>query len=90
MLSRRLFRLGPAILVPPMVVWAAICSGIDSRGEEWWRVYPFFGTFALGVLWHLALAILEKERAHYVGYALCHLPLLCLAAAISMIAAVGL
>jgi hypothetical protein len=91
MLSRRLFRVGPVILVPPMIIWAVACNGIDSEeAGDWWRIYPFVGTFALAALWHVALVILDKERLRYVGYAICHLPLLYVAAAISMIYAVRL
>jgi hypothetical protein len=86
MLSRKLFRLGPVLLVPPTVIWAVACNGIGSEeANDWWRIYPFIGAFALAALWHLALVIRETERLRYTGYAIWHLPLFFITAEISMI-----
>jgi len=70
------FRIGPALLFPIVIVWAAISNELCPEGEchDLWRTLPLHGALALAVLWHLALITVEKERNFYLLYAAIHLP----------------
>jgi hypothetical protein len=72
----RAFRLGPPILIPAMMVWAAISWELGSgESHDLWRMLPLHAAMAIAVLWHLLLIGFERERPFYLGYALVHLPL---------------
>jgi hypothetical protein len=70
------FRLGPPILIPAMMAWAAISWELGSgESKDLWRQLPLHAAFGVAVLWHLLLIRTERERSFYVRYALVHLPL---------------
>jgi hypothetical protein len=83
-LARRMFRLGPIVLFPLMILWAQVCYRIgSSEAYDWWRTYPLYAAVAVAVLWHAALLIVEKDRFDYLMYAIVHLPIFVYAAFIS-------
>jgi hypothetical protein len=85
-LARRLFRLGPVVLLPFVILWAAACNRIGmGESYEWWRGYPMYAAIALAALWHLALLVLEKHRLDYLMNAIAHFPIFLLVAFTSYI-----
>jgi hypothetical protein len=80
----KVFRIGPVLLLPPMISWAAVCFNIgSSEAYDWWRSYPIFGAVVIAALWHLFLIGMERNRFDYMAYALVHLPVFIYVAFIS-------
>jgi hypothetical protein len=71
------FRLGPALLLPLIILWGEACHRIGSgEAYDWWRGYPIYAASVGAAIWHLALVVKEKDWFHYTMYALAHLPIL--------------
>jgi|SRR5688500_11867157 hypothetical protein len=74
-LLTKVLRLGPALLLPIVYIWADTCYRIGSgEARDWWRVYPFAAVMVVAVLWHLALIVVGKDKLYYAMYALWHVP----------------
>jgi hypothetical protein len=89
----RVFRTGPALLVPFVFVWAVISHVSCGPGEcppDLWRILPFFAAFAAAVLWHVALILISnrEERIPNLLYAVVFLPCLYLYSQCAMVLAV--
>jgi hypothetical protein len=81
-----MFRLGPVVLLPLIILWAQACFRVgSSEAYDWWRTYPIYAAVAVAVLWHTALLMVDKDRFHYLMYAIAHLPIFVFAAFISLI-----
>jgi hypothetical protein len=75
MLSTKVFRFGPALLLPIVYLWASTCNLIGSgEAGDWWRVYPFAVMLVAALLWHLALIAVEQDKLYYAVYAIWHFP----------------
>jgi hypothetical protein len=74
----RIFRAGPVLLVPVVLLCSAIsynsCASETECGEQWWRMVPAYVIFALGVLWLGALLKLHGNRDLYWYYAILFAP----------------
>ncbi len=75
MLKRKIFRLGPVVLIPFLALWA-IVSFRSHSGEDlsWYYTYPAYGFVLLTAVWHVALIARETPRLFYLMYGIIHLP----------------
>ena len=88
MLAKKMFRLGPAVLLPLMILWAQVCFRTGtSEAYDWWRMHPIYAAVAVVVPWHVALLLVEKDRFIYLMYAVAHIPIFVVAAFISLLRA---
>jgi hypothetical protein len=76
---RILFRIGPILLLAPLVLWAwvwtNILTGEATDAELRYIVPPIRGFLFLAVLWHVSLVVVEKgRRIPYLVYAILHMP----------------
>jgi hypothetical protein len=77
-LLTKVFRLGPALLLPIVYLWAKIacCDPIwPGEAGDWWRGHPFAVVVVVALLWHLALIAVGKDKLLYSVYALAHVPI---------------
>jgi hypothetical protein len=73
----RVFRIGPVLLLPFIILWGQACNRIGAdENYDWWRSYPIYAAAASAAIWHLALVVTEGQRLHYTLYAVAHLPIL--------------
>ncbi|MCP4619855.1 MAG: hypothetical protein GY844_25895 [Bradyrhizobium sp.] len=73
---RRLFRVGPVLMLVPTILWAAGWNWtLQGENDSWYIIGPLIGFLIIVLVWHLALLLVEKNRFAYFGYALVHLPL---------------
>jgi hypothetical protein len=74
----RVFKTGPMLLVPIVLLWAAISSSSCPHEavcrEQWWRIAPFYGFLAIGALWLWALLRFHGDRDLYWYYAILFAP----------------
>jgi len=75
---RKLFHIGPVLMLVPLVVWAVgwnVALRRTSDNDDWYIMWPMWAFLALTVLWHAALVAAEKERrSRYLIYAIVFLP----------------
>ncbi len=72
---RKIFRIGPVLLIPVILGWVEICNlVIPGEREDWWQIYPLLAAYFAGVIWHAALFAVETARLAYFVYAVVHLP----------------
>jgi hypothetical protein len=72
---RKLFRVGPVLMLVPTLLWAiAWYLILNGEDESWYIRWPLVGFLALVLVWHVALLIFEKRRLAYLAYALAHIP----------------
>jgi hypothetical protein len=73
---RVIFRIGPALLIPPLAFWAMACHALTTEeGGAWWQVYPAKAALAVAALWHVGLITFERPRLGYLIYAAAHGPI---------------
>jgi hypothetical protein len=75
---RRLYRIGPVLLLPIASV-NLLAAVISSPGwhENWWWIGPFCTLVTLLMLWHIALIATEapaRRRWRYALYAIANIP----------------
>lgn len=75
-LATKAFRVGPFVLIPPVMLWGVLSGMSCPRSEcgELWRTLPLCGALTVAVAWHVTLIALEPPRGFYVAYAAIHLP----------------
>jgi hypothetical protein len=65
--SERIFRSGPALLVPGVCLWTLLshytCRHEVECSDDLWRILPFYGGIAVAAIWHVALLIDGKGRS---------------------------
>src|SRR5690349_17864518 len=72
---RTLFRVGPVLMLVPVVLWAAAWNlSLSGENQGWYIVQPMNGLLITAALWHLALIALDKNRLLYLAYAVAFLP----------------
>jgi hypothetical protein len=62
------------MLIPTFVWAAAWCLVLRDENQSWYIVWPLVGFFAIVVIWHVALLILEKRKLAYLVYAIAFIP----------------
>ena len=70
-----LFRIGPVVMLVPVIVWAT--GWYHHRGPfdaGWYVIWPMYFFILLTVFWHAALLVFGKHRLTYLIYAIFHLP----------------
>jgi len=83
---RRLFRVGPALMLFPTLLWAAAWNLIlHDENSSWYIVWPLVSFLAMALIWHVALIVFEKNRLAYFAYALVHIPVFWVAYVFAMI-----
>jgi hypothetical protein len=77
---RKLFCVGPVVMLVLTFLWATAWHLI-LRGENqsWYIIAPLMGFLVIGLAWHIALLIFEKNRLLYSVYALVDVPVLLVA-----------
>jgi hypothetical protein len=84
----RVFRLGPVLLWPLVILWGEVCFRIGSgEARDWWRIYPILAAVVGAAIWHLALALVAKKEDRFgqAMYAIANLPLLIVTSAIYLL-----
>ena len=82
----KVFRVGPILLLPLIILWGEVCFRIgSSEAYDWWRTYPIYAASAAAGVWHLALIVKEEDRFHYAMYAVAYLPILLFTSFMSLI-----
>ena len=75
----RIFRIGPLLLLPLIILWGQVCYRIGKfeayQLHDWWRSYPIYAAVTGAAICHLALVITEKKRLHYTIYTIGLLPI---------------
>ncbi len=66
--AREVFRFGPALVIPVMLVVSVAYSPWQHRDS--WAAYVILLGMPVTALWHLALIVMERPRAKYILYAL--------------------
>jgi hypothetical protein len=77
---RILFRIGPVLLLVPLLLWAWVWSAIvpdeATKAQQWYIIPPMIALLILAALWHIALVVVEKGwRFPYLFYAIAHMTL---------------
>jgi hypothetical protein len=74
---RRLFRVGPVLLLVPLILWAAAWYNVlQEENQGWYIWWPMTGFLYLAALWHIALVVSQKgHRFAYLAYAVIHMPI---------------
>jgi hypothetical protein len=75
----RLFRAGPALLVPVVYLWSVVshyfCRGEEECSNDIWRVIPFYVAIGAALFWHATLILRNRERLGLdVVYAVIFMP----------------
>jgi hypothetical protein len=65
------YRFGPALFIPIMVVGSALYSPWQHYGS--WPAYLILLGLPVAICWHLALIVTERPRTTYFGYAAANL-----------------
>lgn len=72
----RVFHVGPALLIPAVILWTVLSLYTCGHCEkDLRRKVPFFVAMASAVLWHIALIQHNSDRGFHIFYALLFLPL---------------
>ena len=84
--ARKLFRVGPVVMLLPILLWATAWHlMLLGENQSWYIIAPLIGLLVVGLAWHIALLIFEKNRLLYSVYALVHVPVLLVAYEAAMI-----
>ena len=77
---RALFRIGPILMLIPMLLWAGGWAlALHEENQSWYINGPFGGFIITAALWHIALIVHERgHRLAYLVYAILNMPALCL------------
>jgi hypothetical protein len=73
------------MLIPTLVWAAAWYFVLRDENDSWYIVWPLVGFFAIVVMWHVALLILERQRLAYFAYAITFIPAFYVAYGFAMI-----
>jgi len=73
------------MLIPTFAWAAAWYFVLRDENDSWYIVWPLAGFFAIAVMWHVALLILERPRLAYLAYAIAFIPAFYVTYALAMI-----
>jgi hypothetical protein len=73
----RIFRTGPALLIPAVYLWAVVSNLLCDWSEcnDLWRTLPLHVALAAVIVWHATLIVVERDRTTFDWlYAIIHIP----------------